>query len=541
MPKQGVEVLGAKDSAEWWRGAAIYQIYPRSFADANCDGLGDIRGITGKLDYIAGLGVDAVWISPFFTSPMRDFGYDVSDYRSVDPIFGTLADFDALVTTAHSLGIKIIIDQVYSHSSSDHPWFSESRSSRDNVKSDWYVWADAMPDGSPPNNWQSIFVGPAWTWDARRQQYYLHNFLSSQPDLNLHNPEVQDACLDVAKFWLDRGVDGFRLDAINYGMHDLELRNNPVAPEDYWDSHRPVNMQQAIYNSNHNGMPDFLTRLRKLTDQYDGSFTVAEVGGFDAPRVMKSYTEGSDRLHTAYSFQFLNMPDFDADGFAQLLSQWSNDPEAGWPSWAFSNHDVPRVASRWGKQLNHRHRCELIMLLLVSLRGNIFIYQGEELGLTQAEIDFGDLQDPEAIRNWPHTLGRDGARAPIPWDASQANSGFSACEPWLPMPEEYSGFAVAQQGDGSLLERVRGLLKLRQSTPALRFGDTVDLEVSNDVLRFSREFEGERVSAIFNLSDQAVPLSPLDGTSLLAGVDADGTIAALPQTLPPFSGVLVSS
>ena len=276
--------------SEWWRGASIYQIYPRSFMDANGDGTGDMQGITQKLDHVAALGVDAIWISPFFKSPMDDFGYDVSDYCDVDPCFGTLADFDALVARAHELGLKVIIDQVYSHSSSEHAWFEESRSSRDNPKADWYTWVDAKPEGSPPNNWQSIFIGPAWTWDARRQQYYLHNFLSTQPDLNLHNPEVQDALLDTARFWLDRGVDGFRLDAINYGMHDESLADNPVADPDVWEGYRPVNMQKALYNSNHKKLPEFLERVRALLDEYDDRFTVAEVGGFDAPAVMRTYT-----------------------------------------------------------------------------------------------------------------------------------------------------------------------------------------------------------------------------------------------------------
>ena len=270
------------------------------------------------------------------------------------------------------------------------------------------------------------------------------NFLSSQPDLNLHNPEVQDACLKVAEFWLDRGVDGFRLDAINYGMHHPSLSNNPVASPEHWDGRRPVNMQQAQYNSNQEGMTEFLERLRALLDRYEDRFTVAEVGGFDANRVMKSYTQGDARLNTAYSFHFLNLPEFDAEAFGEALQQWSNDPSEGWPSWAFSNHDVPRVASRWGQQLSHRHRCELAALVLISLRGNIFIYQGEELGLTQATIDFEHLQDPEAISNWPHTLGRDGARVPMPWNADQPNNGFSDCSPWLPMPGEYQALSVTE-------------------------------------------------------------------------------------------------
>ncbi|HEY7004942.1 MAG TPA: alpha-amylase family glycosyl hydrolase, partial [Sphingomicrobium sp.] len=258
----------------WWRGAAIYQIYPRSFVDSDGSGIGDLPGITQRLDYVASLGVDGIWLSPFFTSPMRDFGYDVADYRDVDPVFGTLADFDSLVGRAHALNLKVIIDQVYSHSSDQHAWFQESRSSRDNAKSDWYVWADAKPDGSPPNNWQSVFGGPAWQWDARRGQYYLHNFLAEQPDLNLHNPAVQDALLDVARFWLDRGVDGFRIDAINFAMHDPDLRDNPPAPNGGKRT-RSFDFQQHLYNQSHPDIVKFLERLRSVTDSYKDRFTLA--------------------------------------------------------------------------------------------------------------------------------------------------------------------------------------------------------------------------------------------------------------------------
>ena len=288
----------------WWRGAAIYQIYPRSFADSNGDGIGDLPGITNRLDYVARLGVDAIWLSPFFKSPMRDFGYDVSDYCDVDPVFGSLADFDALVAKAHALGLKVIVDQVYSHTSDQHSWFQESRSGSDSARADWYVWADAKPDGSPPSNWQSVFGGPAWTWDARRGQYYLHNFLPEQPDLNVHNPEVQDALLNVARFWLDRGVDGFRIDAINFAMHDQQLRDNPPATHDRKRG-RPFDFQQHIYNQSHPDIVKFLERLREVTDSYGGRFTLAEVGGDHALAEMKEFTGGDRRLNSAYGFDFL--------------------------------------------------------------------------------------------------------------------------------------------------------------------------------------------------------------------------------------------
>ncbi len=268
-----------KPARPWWKGAVIYQIYPRSFADSNGDGIGDLPGITARLDHVASLGVDAIWLSPFFTSPMKDFGYDVADYRDVDPIFGTLEDFDALVARAHELGLKVVIDQVYSHTSDEHPWFTESRSSRTNARADWYVWADAKPDGSPPSNWQSVFGGPAWTWDARRGQYYLHNFLKEQPQLHVHHAEVQAELLATARFWLDRGVDGFRLDAINFMMHEPTMRDNPPAPDTGKTRTRPFDFQLKLYNQSHADIVPFLERIRATLDEYGDRFTVAEVGG----------------------------------------------------------------------------------------------------------------------------------------------------------------------------------------------------------------------------------------------------------------------
>ncbi|RMF42813.1 MAG: alpha-glucosidase, partial [Deltaproteobacteria bacterium] len=282
---------------EWWKGAVIYQIYPRSFFDSNNDGVGDLPGIVDKLDYVARLGVDGIWLSPFFTSPMRDFGYDVADYRSVDPVFGTLADFDTLLARAHELGLKVIIDQVYSHTSDRHPWFQQSRASRQGDKADWYVWADAKADGTPPNNWLSMFGGSAWSWDTQRRQYYLHNFLAEQPDLNFHNPAVQDAILDVARFWLDRGVDGFRLDVANYYFHDSALRDNP--PTGTRNHARPYHFQQQIHNRSRPETLDFVARLRAVLDRYDGRMTVAEIASASPIARSIEYTQGRGRLHTA--------------------------------------------------------------------------------------------------------------------------------------------------------------------------------------------------------------------------------------------------
>ena len=519
----------------WWKGAVIYQIYPRSFADSNGDGIGDLAGITARLDYVASLGVDAIWLSPFFTSPMKDFGYDVADYCDVDPMFGTLADFDALIARAHELGLKVTIDQVYSHTSDAHDWFAESRSGRDNAKSDWYVWADAKPDGSPPSNWQSVFGGPAWTWDARRQQYYLHNFLSSQPQLNGHNEQVQDALLSVGRFWLDRGVDGFRIDALNFAMHDPQLRDNPPAPPSNRPRTRSFDFQQRIYNQSHPDIPYFIERIRKLTDEYDGSFTVAEVGGDDAEREMKLFTQGNRRLNSAYGFNFLYADALTPQLVREAVEEWPERAGDGWPAWAFENHDAPRAVSRWTTPEHRDAFAHMKMLLLVSLRGSIIIYQGEELGLTQADIAFEDLRDPEAIANWPLTLSRDGARTPMPWVAGETNAAFSDVSPWLPLAEEHLEKAVdIQEGDSaSLLNLTRAFIKLRDTSEAMRTGNLTIRTAETALLVFERSRGSETLCCTFNIGTFA---KNWDGPAgdILASVN-DATI----RHLPPYAAIII--
>jgi len=499
----------ARQDRDWWRGASIYQIYPRSFADSNGDGIGDLPGITAHLDYVASLGVDAIWLSPFFTSPMADFGYDVSDYRDVDPIFGTLSDFDALIARAHSLGLRVIIDQVYSHTSDEHPWFAESRSSWNNAKADWYVWADPKPDGSPPSNWQSVFGGPAWTWDARRRQYYLHNFLSAQPQLNCHVPAVQEALLDVARFWLDRGVDGFRLDAINFSMHDPSLKDNPPKTDNTLRT-RPFDYQQHLYNQSHPDIVGFLERIRVLLDSYGGRFTVAEVGGDDSDREMKLFTGGDRRLSSAYSFDFLYAQELTPALVSNSLAAWPDREGLGWPSWAFENHDAPRALSRWSAPGHESAFAAIKMLLLTCLRGNIFLYQGEELGLPQVEVAFADLQDPEAITNWPMTLSRDGARTPMPWRADAPALGFSEGKPWLPLGAMHRPLAVDRQeaDPNSPLALTRRLLALRNQSHVLRLGDLRVLHADEGVLAFERHQGDETWLCCFNLSPGPAEWAP---------------------------------
>ena len=501
MSRPAEPILEARPEVPWWHGAAIYQIYPRSFRDSNGDGIGDLPGITAGLDYVASLGVDAVWISPFYTSPMKDFGYDIADYCDVDPIFGTLQDFDRLLETAHRCGLKIIIDQVYSHTSDQHPWFRESAADRTNARADWYVWADPKIDGSPPSNWQSVFGGSAWTWNARRGQYYLHNFLIEQPDLNVHNPEVQDALLECARFWFKRGVDGFRLDAVNFALHDLLLRDNPPALTRKRPRRRPVDFQQALYNKSHPDLPRFIERIRKIADEYGGRFTVAEIGGEGSEAEMQRVTSGNARFHTAYGFNFLYANRLTPELIRTTLGAWPETEGMGWPSWAFSNHDAPRVASRWSTPEYRAEYCRLAMLLLTCLRGNIFLYQGEELGLPQAHIGFEDLKDPEAIANWPSTLGRDGARTPMPWQSSAAHAGFSTAAPWLPVSPEHFALAVdRQQNDpGSQLALTRRLIDLRRRSPALRSGSLRFIDAPADLVVFERASAGNRLLCAFNL------------------------------------------
>lgn len=527
---------------EWWRGAVVYQIYPRSFRDTNGDGIGDLKGVVEGLDYVAALGVDAIWISPFFTSPMDDFGYDVSDYCGIDPTFGDFADFDRIIEKAHGLGLKVIIDQVWSHTSDQHAWFQESRADRTNPKADWYVWADARPDGSPPSNWQSVFGGSAWQWDGPRKQYYLHNFLTSQPDLNLHNPAVQDALLEVAQFWLDRGVDGFRIDAINFAMHDPLLRDNPPSDLPIEQVTRPFDMQHKLYNQSHGDIPLFLERVRTLLDRYPGRFTVAEVGGPEPLAEMKAFTAGGKRLDSAYNFDFLYADRLTAPLVRRSLAQWDGSEGEGWPSWAFSNHDAPRAVTRWSQCVGPDQMARLQLLLLLALRGNAFIYQGEELGLPQGQVAFEDLLDPEAIANWPHTLGRDGARTPMPWLADAPHAGFTTGDSaWLRVDQAHATLAVDRQSGhpASMLTYSRRLLAQRRTLPALADGTIRLLDAPEGLVAFVRESEAGDVLCVFNLSDQPVAWSPgnsFGAATVVADERGAGAMDPLPGTLAPYTG-----
>ncbi|MEQ1403675.1 alpha-glucosidase family protein [Neorhizobium sp. Rsf11] len=503
----------ATPDKDWWRGAVIYQIYPRSFQDSNGDGIGDLKGITARLPHVAALGADAVWISPFFPSPMKDFGYDVSNYTDVDPMFGALSDFDGLIAEAHRLGIKVMIDLVMSHSSDQHPWFIESRSSRFNPKADWYVWADARPDGTPPNNWLSIFGGSAWAWDPTRMQYYMHNFLTSQPDLNLHNPEVQDALLDMTRFWLQRGVDGFRLDTINFYFHDKELRDNPALEPSRRNAStapavNPYNFQEHLYDKNRPENLEFLRRFRAVLDEFPAIAAVGEVG--DSQRgleIVGEYTSGNDKMHMCYAFEFLAPDPLTPARVVAVQDAFSLAAPDGWACWAFSNHDVVRHVTRWGSDILDRDAyAKMTSAILMTQRGSVCIYQGEELGLTEADIAYADLQDPYGIQFWPEFKGRDGCRTPMVWDSQALQAGFSTAEKtWLPIPVEHQLRAVgAQYGDpASVLEQYRRFLAFRKQHPAFAKGDILFLPEDGTVLGYERRHGNEIVLCVFNMSAAA--------------------------------------
>ena len=549
-----MQKLDKAPNDNWWRGGVIYQIYPRSFADSNGDGIGDLAGITARLDYIAGLGVDGIWLSPFFKSPMKDFGYDVSDYCDVDPMFGSLTDFKTLVDRAHALGLKVMIDQVLSHTSDQHPWFIESRASANNPKADWYIWADCKNDGTPPNNWLSIFGNSAWQWDTRRCQYYMHNFLTSQPDLNFHNPHVQDALLQTVKFWLDFGVDGYRLDTVNFYVHDKQLRDNPGRGRPSGDDPAvsPVNPYAWQWHQHDKSQPEnleFLRKLRALLDQYPNTTMVGEIGDDDGLARVAEYTSGGDKLHMAYCFELFGTK-HGANFIHTVLSRFEEIAPEGWPCWALTNHDVQRVATRWGGEQANPALLRLAAAMQMSLRGSPCLYQGDELGLPEAMIAYEDLQDPYGITMWPEFKGRDGCRTPMPWSANAIDLGFSpdpstAEAPWLPVSESHRSLAVDAQDSppDSLLNFYRQLLHWRKTQPALLNGEMRLLAPDAQVLAFVRSCPTQRVLCLFNFSNSAaswtIPsdcaVSSVLATSGLMGARLDGNQVQL----GPWAGLFV--
>ena len=498
----------------------IYQIYPRSFLDTSGNGIGDLRGITQKLEYIASLGVDAIWISPFFKSPMKDFGYDISDYRDIDPLFGDMGDFNTLLEKAHSLNLKIIVDLVLSHTSEEHPWFC------DESKKDWYVWANAKydEDGNklPPNNWASVFGGSAWEWSEKHGQYYLHNFLKQQPDLNFHNAAVRAEMLDICKFWFDRGVDGFRLDVINFYFHDEQLRDNPARAHGskyatQFEGDTPYSAQQHIYDKSRPENLDFIGELRKLADSYPNKVLIGEIGDDHPYKLAKKYTKGDKYLHTTYNPHMMSgtQKELTADLIINPIESifaGENMAETC-PSWAFSNHDVVRAASRWFKLYEHNPELsKMLIALLGCLPNTIFLYQGEELGLPEAEIPFELLQDPWAKQTYPKWQGRDGCRTPMPWGNSpksdSANFGFSSSKKtWLPIPKSHENLHVqAQEADkNSVLSFTRKFMNWRKNKPELLNGNhQFNNATHSKIIDLTRFNEINETHCIFNLSDKEI-------------------------------------
>jgi alpha-glucosidase len=482
--------------------------------------------------------VDGIWISPFVKSPMKDYGYDVADYCAVDALFGTLDDFDALLEKAHRLGLKVLVDFVPSHTSDQHPWFQESRQGRDNEKADWYVWADPKPDGCPPNNWLAVFGGPAWEWEPRRGQYYLHNFLKEQPDLNFHCPEVVEALLEQAKFWLDRGVDGFRIDAIDYGVHDPHLHNNPprrgkaasgAAPGS------PYEMQVQFWNKDRPELVElFLKPLHALTERYEGKVLLGEISGDEALLRAAEYTNGGG-LDIAYSFDLLTCPST-PKAIRAVIDKLEAEVGDGWICWSLSNHDVKRAVSRFGGDDAPEELRRLIPVLLGSLRGTICLYQGEELGLDEAQLAFEQLQDPFGKAFWPLFQGRDGCRTPLPWRHDAPHAGFTTAEPWLPVPASHAGRAVDLQEpvENSVLNTTRAFLNWRRERHPLRTGTIQFVRTSTDVLAFVRANDADRLLCLFNLGGR--PQRYRSPEPLLdAGFASEGTkITGRSVKLPPY-------
>ncbi|MDX1655860.1 MAG: alpha-glucosidase family protein [Candidatus Competibacteraceae bacterium] len=532
------------NSQPWWRGAVIYQLYPRSFFDSNGDGIGDLPGILAKLDYISSLGVDALWISPFFKSPMKDYGYDVADYRTVDPMFGSNEDFEQLIGAAHERGLKVMVDMVLAHTSDQHPWFQESRQSRTNPKADWYVWVDPRPDGSPPNNWLSVFGGPSWKWEPRRRQYYLHHFLEVQPNLDWHNPQVVEAMLGEVEFWLERGVDGLRLDAITTLLHDPQLRDNPPASaegsgEGMATRDMPHTYQEHRYDRDHPDIMERFAQLRVLVDRYPDRFMLGEIADVDSIIATARYTQGDSALHTGYTFQMIK-DQFGVELMRRVIGRFEDELGSGWATHAFGNHDCKRVVSRWGTlphlEGDRAGLAKMLMACLLSLRGSICVYQGEELGLTEADLPLEALRDPWGIDFYPVFKGRDGCRTPMPWSHDPQRGGFTTATPWLPVWHEHLALCVERQeaDPDSVLNAYRRFLAWRKQHPALITGDKLLLDTPEPIYAFERHHPDERLLCVFNLSNGPVEMPMTRGWQPITGHGFEAAFDDRTLSLPPF-------
>ncbi len=472
----------------WWQEGIVYQVYPRSFQDSDGDGVGDLRGIMSRLDYLESLGIDALWLSPIYPSPMHDFGYDVSDYVGIHPLFGTMEDLDSLLAALHLRGMKLILDLVPNHTSDEHPWFVESRASRQNPKRDWYIWRDPAPGGGPPNNWLSYFGGPAWTFDEGTGQYYLHQFVRQQPELNYRNPHVLEAMQEVMRFWLDKGVDGFRVDVVWLMLKDESFRDEPLDSD--WDGVEPFASLQHVYTQNVSGIHSLVRSLRSVVDEYDERALIGEIY-LPISELAKYYGAQGDECHLPFNFHLVETP-WRAREMSRLIREYEASlPPGAWPNWVLGNHDQHRIASRVGGA-----QARLAQMLLLTLRGTPTCYYGDEIGMEDVDIPREKVQDPPA-RNQPeiaHIVGRDPERTPMQWDSSP-NAGFCASdvEPWLPLALDAAERNVEGQGTDStsMLALFRSLAAIRKKEPALAVGDLRLLDrVPQNVLSYVRSWEG---------------------------------------------------
>jgi len=520
----------------WWQHGVVYQIYPRSFQDTDGDGVGDLKGILRRLDYLSWLGVDAIWISPIFPSPMADFGYDVSDYCGIDPMFGSLDDFDALVAAAHGRGIKVILDFVPNHTSDRHPWFLQSRASRENPKRDWYIWRDGKPDGTPPNNWLSQFGGPAWTFDLATGQFYLHSFLAQQPDLNWRNPDVRAAMYDALRFWLERGVDGFRVDVLWLLIKDAEFRDNPPNAA-YVPTQAGINRFLSLHNADQPETQDIVAEMRAVLDGYSERVLIGEIY-LPVERLVAYYGKDLRGAQLPFNFQLINAA-WTAPVIAKLVAEYEAAlPSGGWPNWVLGNHDQPRIAARVGTA-----QARVAAMLLLTLRGTPTMYYGDELGLGRVAIPPNAVQDPWEKNEPGLGLGRDPSRTPMQWDAGP-NAGFSSGKPWLPLDAHYQSdnTETLRADPSSLLMLYHRLLEVRRQHAALNSGSFRLLGVQGDVLIYERAAADERIVVCLNLGGREQTISIPDATSraiVLASTGPLRDIVPPSLTLQPNEGLVL--
>lgn len=510
-------MMAAKPTTDvpWWKSGIIYQIYPRSFCDANGDGVGDIQGIISKLEYLEWLGVRAIWISPIFPSPMADFGYDVADYTNIDPIFGTMDDFDQLLQQAHARGLYVLLDFVPNHTSDRHPWFVESRRSQNSAKRNWYIWHDGKPDGSPPNNWKSVFGGDAWEWDADTGQYYYHGFLKEQPDLNWRNPDVKEAMYNAMRFWLDKGVDGFRVDVMWHLIKDLQLRDNPPNPE-YTTSQPSYNQLLPVYSTDQPEVHAVVAEMRKVVDAYDHRVIIGEIY-LPIQQLMAYYGPQNDGAHMPFNFLLLNTPWF-APEISAAIDQYEGAlPADGWPNWVLGNHDQPRLISRVGE-----HQARIAAMLLLTLRGTPTLYYGDEIGMRDVPIPVEEIRDPQGIHMPNKDLSRDPCRTPMQWSAGPY-AGFSTATPWLRVDRNYARINVEAQRNSyfSMLSFYRKLIHLRNQEPALNHGTYTPIGATEQLLAYRRDSPlGDSFMTVLNFTSRpcrfSQPDPPLTGEVVAA-------------------------